>query len=179
MENPANQKLVELHPVRYLGSFMMLSKEETIKYAVRFVEKGFLCSEAVLSALSQTLNIESDIIPKIATGFGAGISRLGEVCGAFSGAIMGLGLQFGRNTVQESPLETEPYEFGTTMANLFITRFGHLRCRDLIGLNLAVEADRQAYRELKLWETRCRDIVRISTGLAYDLLEARTGDSNP
>jgi C_GCAxxG_C_C family probable redox protein len=150
---------------------MMLSKKETVNYAVQFAEEGFLCSESVLLALSRTLGVESDIIPKIATGFGAGISRLGEVCGAVSGAIMGLGLKFGRNTVGESPAETDPYVFGTTMANLFIARFGHLRCRDLIGLNLAVETDRQAYKELKLWETRCRDIIRISTGLAYDLLE--------
>jgi C_GCAxxG_C_C family probable redox protein len=157
----------------------MLSKKETVKYAEQFVEEGFLCSESVLQALSRTLGVKSEIIPKIATGFGAGISRLGEVCGAVSGAIMGLGLKFGRNTVQERPSETGPYEFGATMANLFIARFGHLRCRDLIGLNLAVEADRQAYRELKLWETRCRDIVRISTELAYDLLEAHMKDINP
>jgi C_GCAxxG_C_C family probable redox protein len=157
----------------------MLSKEETTKFAVEFVKEGFLCSEAVLQALSRTLGVTSDIIPKIATGFGAGISRLGEVCGAVSGAIMGLGLKFGRNTIQESPTETGPYEFGATMANLFIARFGHLRCRDLIGLNLAVDADRQAYRELKLWETRCRDIVRITTELAYDLLEARTEGFKP
>ena len=149
----------------------MLSKEETVRFAVQSVEEGFLCSESVLLALSQTLGVKSEIIPKIATGFGAGIGRLGEVCGAVSGAIMGLGLKFGRNTVQVSAPETGQYEFGTTMANLFIARFGHLRCRDLIGLNLAVEADRQAYKELKLWETRCRDIVRISTGLAYDLLK--------
>lgn len=155
----------------------MLSKEETVKHAEQFVQAGFLCSEAVLQALSQALDVKSNIIPKIATGFGAGISRLGEVCGAVSGAIMGLGLRFGRNTVQETPENTTPYEYGATMANLFIARFGHLRCRDLIGLNLAIESDRRAYQELKLWETRCRDIVRISTGLAYDLLEARTKTS--
>jgi C_GCAxxG_C_C family probable redox protein len=157
----------------------MLSKEETVKHAEQFVEEGFLCSEAVLQALCLTLSVESEIIPKVATGFGAGIGRLGEVCGAVSGAIMGLGLQFGRNSVQETPADTTPYEFGMTMANLFIARFGHLRCRDLIGLNLAVEADRLAYKELKLWETRCRDIVRISTGLAYDLLKAQKKASNP
>ncbi|MFX0168453.1 MAG: C-GCAxxG-C-C family protein [Candidatus Hodarchaeota archaeon] len=155
----------------------MLSKDETIKLAQRSAEQGFLCSESILLALSQTLNVKSDIIPKIATGFGAGIGQLGEVCGAASGAIMGLGLKFGRNQVEETTAETVPYEFSTTMANLFIARFGHLRCRDLIGLNLAVDEDRRAYQELKLWETRCRDIVSITTGLAYDLLEARTNGS--
>ena len=152
----------------------MLSKEETITIALQSAEKGFLCSESIIIALSRTLNVKSDTIPRIATGFGAGIGRLGEVCGAVSGAIMGLGLQFGRNQVGETTSETSPHEFGTAMANLFIARFGHLRCRDLIGLNLAVDEDRRAYKELKLWETRCRDIVRITTGLAYDLLDART-----
>ena len=150
----------------------MLSKKEIMSLAEQFTEQGYLCSEAILLALSQYLNIQSEIIPKIATGFGAGIGRHGEACGALSGAVMGLGLRFGRTVVSETPSDTPPYGFSTNIVNLFVARFGHIRCRDLIGLNFHRAEDRKIYKDQQLWETRCRDIVRITTGLAYDLLQA-------
>lgn len=56
----------------------------------------FLCSESVLFAVSDWLEVRNEFIPKIATGFGAGIGGRGTVCGALSGGVMALGLKFGR-----------------------------------------------------------------------------------
>jgi hypothetical protein len=67
----------------------MLTKDEAVNLAASHAEAEFLCSEAVLMALAKCLGVESKLIPKIATGFGAGIGRQGEVCGALSGAVMG------------------------------------------------------------------------------------------
>ncbi|MFX0078726.1 MAG: C-GCAxxG-C-C family protein [Candidatus Hermodarchaeota archaeon] len=155
----------------------MLLKKETVNRAVQYAEKGFLCSEAVLLALSEAQNITSEIIPRIATGFGAGISRQGEVCGALSGAIMGLGLRFGRSQVSETPQDTSPYQFGQTMVNLFASRFGHIRCRDILDLDISSDEGVKRYREQNLWESKCRELIRITTELAYDLLRANPSDS--
>jgi C_GCAxxG_C_C family probable redox protein len=148
------------------------SKSETIRLAESFAEQGFLCSESVLLAISQALGIECKQIPRIATGFGAGIARCGELCGALSGAIMGLGLCFGRYRVQDTPEDQTPYEFAQTMTNLFRARFGHTRCDDLINLDLSKEQALETYRKNDLWSTICRDIVKTTTGLAYDLLSS-------
>ncbi len=142
----------------------------------RFTQKGYLCSEAVLLTLSEFVKVKSDVIPKIATGFGAGIGRHGEVCGALTGAIMGLGLCFGRSDVSETPPNTSPYEFSQKMVDLFLARFGHVRCRDLLGLDLSCEESREAYKEKSLWETRCRQIIQTATGIAFDLLQAQFSD---
>lgn len=155
----------------------MLSKKETAKRAEQFAEKGFLCSEAVLLALSEAQNIKSEIIPRIATGFGAGISRHGEVCGALSGAVMGLGLRFGRSQVSETPQDTSPYQFGQTMVNLFASRFGHIRCRDILDLDISSDEGVKKYREQNLWESKCRELIRIATELAFDLLQVNPPDS--
>ncbi len=146
------------------------SKPETIQLAEKFAEQGFLCSESVLLAISQTLGIECKQIPRIATGFGAGIARCGEVCGALSGAIMGLGLCLGRNRVEDTPEDQPPYEYAQTMFTLFQARFGHTRCTDLINLDLTKDRDLKIYREKNLWDTICRNIIKTTTGLAYDLL---------
>ncbi len=144
--------------------------------ATQYAENEFLCSEAVLLALSEAQNITNEIIPRIATGFGAGIGRHGEVCGALSGAVMGLGLCFGRSQVSETPQDTAPYQFGQTMVNLFASRIGHIRCRDILDLDISSEEGRRKYHEQNLWESKCRELIRIATELAYDLLQGNPPD---
>ncbi len=155
---------------------LVLSKEETMKNAKAFAAEGFLCSEAVLLALSKTIGVENNIIPRIATGFGGGIGRHGEICGALSGAIMGLGLHFGRDHPSETAEDQSPYDYSHVIVNHFITRFGYIRCKDILGLDISCEEGVNQYRQDKLWETKCRDIIKIAAGLAYDVLEANNTD---
>jgi C_GCAxxG_C_C family probable redox protein len=150
----------------------MLSRKETAKLAEDYAEQGFLCSESVLLALSKCEGVSNNLIPQIATGFGGGIGRTGEVCGAISGAILGLGLKFGRSTVPRKPDTRRPYWFSTELLTRFKARFGSLRCRDLLGLDLSREEDAQRYKDLKLWEARCRGFVTEACSLAYDLLRS-------
>ncbi len=148
----------------------MLTKEETIRLAASHAEDGFLCSESVLIALSRCLGVYSDIVPKMATGFGAGIGRKGEVCGALAGGVMGLGLEFGRYTAEEREDGRRPYWYATELVEGFHTRYGCIRCGDLLGLDLSRPSDVQRYHEMELWDTRCREIIETAAGLAYDLL---------
>ena len=79
---------------------LILTREETARTAAGYAEQGFLYSEAVLKAIGDLLEFKSEAIPRIAMGFGAGIGRRGEVCGAASGGVMGLGLRRGRDAVE-------------------------------------------------------------------------------
>ncbi len=157
----------------------MISKKQIVKVAEGFAEEGFLCSESVLLAFSKLLGIKNPIIPKIATGFGAGIGTHGEVCGALAGGVMGLGLKLGRNHPSQTSKSESPYEYSQTLVNLFVKRVKYIRCRDLLGLDISGEEGLQTYEEQNLWDTKCRKLIRIATELAYDVLEAKLGDFNP
>ncbi len=148
----------------------MLSKEETVRLAVSHAEEGFLCSESVLMALGECLGVFNEVIPRIATGFGAGIGRRGEVCGALAGGVMGLGLRFGRDIAEERDDGRRPYWYSTEFIQNFRARHGSVRCGDLLGLDLSRPEDAQRYREAGLWESTCRDLIAAAAGLAYDLL---------
>lgn len=148
----------------------MLSKDETVRLAAAYAEQGFLCSESVLLALCKSQNVKSDLVPQIATGFGAGIGRSGEVCGALAGGVMGLGLRFGRSIVDDTQDERRPYWFALELLIQFKSHFGHVRCRELLGLDLSCAEDIRKYREQGLWDTRCREFIVTTTGLAHDLL---------
>jgi len=63
-----------------------------------FETRQLLCSEAVLYVLNQGLGggLPPETAVRLASGFGEGIGRAGCMCGAFAGAMMGLGLFLGR-----------------------------------------------------------------------------------
>jgi C_GCAxxG_C_C family probable redox protein len=98
---------------------LMLTREETARTAVGYAEQGFLCSEAVLMAIGDLLGFKSEAIPRMATGFGAGIGRRGEICGAVSGGVMGLGLRFGRDAVESDEEERRPYWYAAEFLDGF------------------------------------------------------------
>jgi C_GCAxxG_C_C family probable redox protein len=154
----------------------MLTREETIRLAAGYAEEGFLCSESVLMALGDCLGISSDLIPRIATGFGAGIGRKGEVCGAASGGVMGLGLKFGREVVEGGEGERKPYWFATEFLTRFEARCGEVRCQDLLGLDLSRPEAVEEYRRRGYWDTKCRELIKTAAGLSHDLIESGASD---
>jgi C_GCAxxG_C_C family probable redox protein len=149
----------------------MMTKEESVDLAASKAEEGWLCSEAVLQALAEALNISSELIPKVATGFAAGMGRSGEVCGAVSGAILGLGLRYGRNTLEGPLPDTRPHWYATELAREMKERHGSVTCTGILRLDLQDPEDMKRYYELGHWNTTCRDLIREATSLAYDILQ--------
>jgi C_GCAxxG_C_C family probable redox protein len=119
--------------------------EQTPQRSLELFRSGFFCAESVLLAIAESQGIRSDLIPRIATGFCSGISRTGGICGAVSGAIMGINLVAGRNSPAES------IEFSYNMTQKLISRFekehGSVNCRQLMGCDLATEAGQRYFME--------------------------------
>lgn len=148
----------------------MLSKEETQKLAETYAGQRFLCSESCLMALAKCQGVESPIIPRIATGFGAGVGRSGEICGAVTGAIMGLSLRYGRDRV--NPInDRRPYWYATELLKRFNVEHSKLRCPALLGLDMAKPEEYEEYNRRNLWLHNCTRYIISATGIAWDIIE--------
>jgi C_GCAxxG_C_C family probable redox protein len=125
--------------------------EQAPQRSQELFRSGFFCAESVLLAIAESQGIQSDLIPRIATGFCSGISCTGGICGAISGAIMGINLAAVRNTPAES------LEVGYALAQKLISRFekqyGSVNCRQLIGCDLGTEAGQRYFMEKHLMES--------------------------
>jgi C_GCAxxG_C_C family probable redox protein len=66
-----------------------------IEESVAYFREGFSCSQAIVAAYAPSLGLDRDTALKIASGFGGGMGRLAETCGAITGAFMVLGLKYG------------------------------------------------------------------------------------
>jgi len=53
------------------------------------------CSQSVFSAFAEQLGMDQETALKLASPFGGGVARRGEICGAVSGALLALGLARG------------------------------------------------------------------------------------
>lgn len=66
----------------------------------------FYCSEAVVKVIKDTFKVDiSDDIIAMASGFPVGIGQSGCTCGAISGAVMSIGLLFGRNKPKDTRVQ--------------------------------------------------------------------------
>jgi C_GCAxxG_C_C family probable redox protein len=89
------------------------------------------------------------------------------MCGAVSGAIMGINLVAGRNSSDES------IELSYTLTQKLISRFegqyGSINCRQLIGCDLATEAGQQYFMENHLMD-RCHQCAADATSISVSLI---------
>jgi C_GCAxxG_C_C family probable redox protein len=142
--------------------------EQASQRSLELFKSGYFCAESVLLAIAENQGIQSDLIPKIATGFCSGISRTGGMCGAVSGAIMGINLVAGRSSPSES-LELS-YTLTQKLISKFEKQYGSVNCRQLIGCDLATEAGQQYFMENHLME-RCLQYAEGATRMAISLME--------
>ena len=133
---------------------------------------GFNCAESVLAAVNNELRKEgrggSEIIPRIATGFGGGISRNGDVCGALTGGIMAIGLALGRDKPEQS---REPcYPAADRFYNDFRTTFGSCKCRELTNADLKTPEGALSYQTEAHAEV-CTPMVAWAAMRAYEIIK--------
>jgi len=146
----------------------MITRDETVERAAAYAEEGFLCSEAVSLAIRDALGASCGCIPRVATGFAAGVGRTGNLCGAFTGAVMGLGLALGRDKPVAG--DRAPHWYSMKMAEAFEDAEGSLTCPGILGLDIGDPEDYQTYRSRNMWSTVCRDLIKTAAELAYDIL---------
>lgn len=134
----------------------------------RFRE-GYNCSQSTLSAFAEELGLPLDLAFRLATPFGGGIGRQGEVCGAASGALMALGLRFGNATPDKAGKE-QAYAIAAEFLRRFEARTGHVHCRDLIQADMTTPGGLAGARERKVFTTLCPGYVAAAVEIAQELL---------
>ncbi|MFW9906310.1 MAG: C-GCAxxG-C-C family protein [Candidatus Thorarchaeota archaeon] len=101
-------------------------------------QKGVNCSQAIILVYGQDLGVDRDTCLNIASVFGGGINRTGNVCGAVTGALMAIGLKYhkvGTNKFFMGIEIPKSHEIGQEFTKKFEKRNGTIICREIIGLD--------------------------------------------
>lgn len=99
-----------------------MSKEKfvgEIREKARFYDRYSGCSQSVLLALQEGLEIGDLESFKAATVLSGGVARRGETCGALLGGLMALGLAGGRERIQDTERYVEAMGFADEISEEF------------------------------------------------------------
>ena len=117
-------------------------------------------------AVAEANGIESDLLPKIATGFCSGVARTGGLCGALSGGILALNLLTGRSEPGASV--DENYALVGDLIDQFNEKFCSTNCQELTGVHLGTPEGQTEFREKNKF-TDCLNYVEQVTRTVLEL----------
>jgi C_GCAxxG_C_C family probable redox protein len=130
--------------------------------------RPYNCCESVLLALKDHLDVGSEVIPKIGTAIGAGVSLNGLLCGSISSVMLAIGLKYGRTSSKENPQPT--WDLADKYLSDFRKRFGAVNCRELTGLNVKTPEGLKEYFA-KVHDYACVERLKFAVEKAIELLE--------
>ena len=122
---------------------------------------GYNCAQAVLFAFAPDLGLDPDAALRLSCGFGGGIARLQEVCGAVSGGVIAIGLKHGRGEGQDKAFTANTYAKVRDLLLSFEAVHGTHVCRELLGgCDLATPEGQQQFHGSDLPLRVCQPCVR-------------------
>ncbi|MFH1184857.1 MAG: C-GCAxxG-C-C family protein [Chloroflexota bacterium] len=143
------------------------------EFARQYHDRGFNCAQSVLATFSQDYGLSKEAALNISTGFGSGMGRLCEVCGALTGACMVIGLKHGRVVTDGTKYghNTEAtYGLVAEVSRRFKARNKSIYCRDLIGHDLSIPEEREKGRQAGLFSTTCGRCIQDAVELVEEVV---------
>lgn len=134
---------------------------------------GANCAQAVLCAFQEETGLEQELLMKMASGFGGGMARMREVCGAVSGMFMAFDLLKGSASFTDKDAKDAQYAFLQRLAGEFKAETGSIICRELLGLeSKGPDAPVSTPRTPSFYKKRpCAEMVALAAGILASALE--------
>jgi len=142
-----------------------------VERAVSCFKEGFSCSQAILSTYGEQFGLNREMALKVSGAFGGGMGRMGETCGAVTGAFMVIGLKYGKTKVEDEQTKERAYNLVKEFVDKFRSRNGSIVCRELLGCDISTPDGMKIIREKKLITTLCPKFVQDAAEIIEQILE--------
>jgi C_GCAxxG_C_C family probable redox protein len=127
--------------------------------AAAIFTEGYSCSQSVCAAFAEDFGIDRDTALRLSCGLGGGMAHTGNACGAVTGALMVIGMKYGRTEVDDLEAKKKTYAVANEFITEFLRRNHSVSCTDLIGHNLSDPKELAVAREKDLFKTKCTRYV--------------------
>lgn len=142
-----------------------------VERAVSCFKEGFSCSQALLSTYGAQFGLNREMALKVSGSFGGGMGRMGETCGAVTGAFMVIGLKYGKTRVEDEQTKEKAYNLAKEFVDKFKSRNGSIVCRELLGCDISTPEGMKLAKEKNLITTLCPKLVQDAAEIIEQILE--------
>jgi C_GCAxxG_C_C family probable redox protein len=134
--------------------------------AVDYFRNKFNCSQSVFTVFGTEQGMSEDDSLKVSCAFGGGMGRQQHTCGAVTGALMALGLKYGKALNDPEEKKQQTYALTREFFQKFTELNGSVNCKVLLeGLDMNDPDDHKTLMDRKLFDLKCEkyvaDAVRI------------------
>ncbi len=139
--------------------------------AIGYFRNKFNCAQSTFTVFGQDYGLSENDCLKVSCGFGAGMGRQQLTCGAVTGAMMALGMRFGKALNDPEENKSETYNKTRQLFNEFAKINGSTSCRQLLnGLDMNDPDDLEIIKKLGLFQTSCEKYVGDAVRIAEKLI---------
>lgn len=146
------------------------TKQTIIFKAQSYFDEGYACSQSVLLAYADRLDLDERTAKLISSSFGGGMGRLRQTCGAVTGGFMVLGLACGNEQPNDMETKLHAYQKVRELYHQVEEIHGTANCKEL----LYKHATQTQVEERKHHKIICRRLVGEVAGMLHKLLEQNT-----
>lgn len=139
-----------------------------VNEVMEYYEGGFSCSQAIIAVYCEDLGLDKQTALKISCGFGAGMSRLSQTCGAVSGACLLIGLKYGKFKPGDSAAREKTYKLVQEFNKKFTEIHGDINCKELLCVDFQTGDKEFAAKQVqKLCHVFIKDAAEILEKLVF------------
>ena len=175
-QKPSSSNLVKNHEAMELSKSM--SKEQVFSMldqrVILAMEKSHNCAQSTFFALSEQFGLGGDDVLKALTPL-PGIAERGETCGAITGALMAMGLIYGRDRLDD----WEKYRSSLIPTNEFCQQFekemGSTLCHQIQDRSFGKSFNLMDPKDLKEFQragatSKCSRVVQKASRIAAEII---------
>lgn len=139
--------------------------------AKELFENGYNCAQAVFCAFEDVTGFDRETALRFSAGFGGGMGRLREVCGAVSGMTMVLSCVFAATDPNDREKKKALYAIIQQAAGDFKAENGSYICRELLGLSEKASDPNPEARTKEYYKKRpCAELVKCAAEITEKYL---------
>lgn len=141
-----------------------------VEIAQKYFANQYNCSQSVFATLAPDLGLSVDNSLKIACAFGGGMGKQQYTCGAVTGAIMAIGLKFGKGLNDSDDKKQVSYDKTVQFLNKFKAIHGSITCKDLLkGLDMNKPDDLEQMISEAMFTKLCPQYVATAVQITEHL----------
>lgn len=145
-------------------------KSTRAESATNAFKSGLNCAQSVLVTYSEQLNFDKNLSLHITSGFGAGMGRMQETCGAVTGAFMVFGIYNSQRPTDDKESKESTVSMIQEFSQQFKSIHGTLDCKTLLDCDLNTDEGQQIFEDNELGEKVCEKCVAYSTQIIDKLI---------
>lgn len=139
--------------------------------AIRTFRSGLNCAQAVITAYAEEMKFDNNMALSVSVGFGGGMGRLQETCGAVTGSFMVLGIFNCKKLTDNKDRKEVTYSMIQKFSQEFKQINGTTDCLELLKCDLKTEEGNRYAKENNLFGTVCEKCISDSVRIINKLTQ--------